>query len=481
MILVCVSKELSFGTEAGTNLTLLPFVPAPREDGNLVLDPGRVYLALEETVQALTGVTMQQGLPQPIRLAGGILDQLPQRPQPLAEMLHNPPKRQVRICLINGGGGGLGDGILSAPAFKVLGQRLHAATGAEPILVAYSMLPQRTKAVLAGVPGLEVRPMPLSLAEFMEYDAVADLSGMLDDPAFHRSHMTDFVLARLGIDPTEVPDAEKAPFLHLPKEVPDEVARGLGRAYAVAAGKPLVAVIFLSSYTRSLPEDKAARLVRLLAGANCQPVLLFPEGHSVEAFMARHELHGVAVDCSAASRTFLDYFLLLAGMDGIVTVDTSAVHVGAALRKPTVALFNSIRMEYRIRYSPTVHGIQMAYRGRTCQAPCGLSKSRAFIQGQLPDGKPFRLECGYACDEAVERAAILEEAGTAIDRIDPAADVATAYEAIRQRAVARLHAHLAPCWGSLDEEEVVRGLIAMMEADPEEAAMSREVVHVGAE
>ena len=480
MILVCVSKDLSFGTEAGTNLTLLPFVPAAREDGTLVLDPSRVYLALEETVQALTGVTMQQGMPQPIRLAGALLEQLPRRPQPLAALLRNPPRRQVRICLINGGGGGLGDGILSAPAFTVLGKRLHAATGAEPILVAYSMLPQRTGAVLAGVPGLTVRPMPFSLAEFLGYDAVADLSGMLDDPLFHQTHMTDFVLARLGIDPTEVPDAEKTPFLRLSRAVPDEVARGLGRAYAVAAGKPLVAVIFLSSYTRSLPEDKAARLLRRLAGADCQPVLLFPEDHSVEAFMARHELHGVAVDCSAASRTFLDYFLLLAGMDAIVTVDTSAVHVGAALGKPTVALFNSINMEYRIRYSPTVHGIQLAYQGRSCTAPCGLSKSRAFIQGRLPDGKPFRLECGYACDEAVEREAILDAAALAISRIDMTGDVAEQYEKIRQQMADRFHASSAPCWDSLSEDEVVRSLIALMEA-AEDAAMVREVIHVGAE
>lgn len=480
MILVCLPKEISFATEEGTNFTLLPFVPATRDDGNLVLDPGRVYLALEETVQALISMTMKQELPQPIRLAGALLDHLPQRPQPLAEMLHNPPKRQVRICLVNGGGGGLGDGILSAPAFKVLSQRLHAATGAEPILVAYSMLPQRTGAVLAGVPGLEVRPMPFSLSEFMEYDAVADLSGMLDDPIFHRSHMTDFVLTRLGIDPTSVSAVEKAPFLDLSKEVSDDIALGLGRAYAVAAGKPLVAVIFLSSYTRSLPEAKAAQVIRRVASEGCQPVLLFPKGHSVEAFMERHELQNVVVDCSAVSKTFLDYFMLLAGMDAIITVDTSAVHVGAALGKPTVALFNSINMEYRIRYSPTVHGIQLTYQGRTCTAPCGLSKSRAFIQGKLPDGKPFRLECGYACDEAVDREAILDAAGLAISRIDLAGDVAEQHEKIRQQMADRFHANLAPCWDNLSEDEVVRNLIALMNA-ADESAMPEEVVHVGAE
>jgi len=480
MKLLCFPQEISFGSEEGTSLTLLSFVPEARADGKLVLDPGRVYLVLEETMQALAGTIMRHGLPEPVLFSNDLLGRLSRRPQPLAKFMAKPPRRQVRICLINGGGGGLGDGILSAPAFNILGQRLRAATGAEPILVAYSMLPQRTAAVLAGVPGLEVRPIPFSLAEFMEYDAVADLSGMLDDPVFHQSHMTDFVLGRLGIEPTAVPAAEKEPFLSLPATIPDEAAKGLATAFAAAAGRPLVAVVFISSYTRSLPEAKAARLIRLLAGKNYQPVLLFPQGHSAEAFLERHDLRGMAVDCSASSRTFLHYFMLLAGMDAIVTVDTSAVHVGAALRKPTVALFNSINMEYRIRYSPTVHGIQLAYQGRTCRTPCGLSKSRAFIQGALPNGQPFRLECGYACDEAVAREAILDAAGAAISRIDPAGDVAKQCEVIRQQMADRFHANYSPCWDMLAEEAVAQELDGMMCA-ANGAAMPREVVHVGAE
>ena len=481
MKLVCFPREMAVGYDDGTVGTLLPFAPEVRSDGNLVLDPDRVYLALEETVQGLISSAIQHRLPQPVRFASEIMGRLPSQPRPLTEILAQPPQRQVRVCLINGGGGGLGDGILFAPALRIISQRLQALTGAVPQLVAYSMLPQRTTVVLSGIPGLQVRPMPMTLAEFMGYDAVANLSGMLDDPQFQQAHMTDFVLARLGIDPAVVPAVEKAPCLCLPSVIPNEVAVGLGKAYAAAAGKPLVAVIFISSYTRSLPEPKAAALIRRLAEEGYQPVLMFPEDHSALAFLARQELQGVAVDISAASRSFLDYFMLLAGMDAIVTVDTSAVHIGAALNKPTVALFNSINMEYRIRYSPSVHGIQLVYQGRSCQAPCGLSKSRAFIQGKLSNGEPFRLECGYACDEAVARDEILDEAGAAMARIDPTVDISPQINAIRQRMADRLHAALSPCWENLDEETVVRGLRQMMQPVASTAERTSEVMHVGAE
>jgi hypothetical protein len=462
MIPVCFAQEMTIGYDDGTAGRLLPFVPAVRADGNTVLDPHRVYLAMEETVQGIVQGTLRP----PLLLAREILGKLAGMPVPVAELLAGRvlPARsgQLRVCLVNGGGGGLGDGILFAPALTVLAERLQRLTGETPRLVVTSMMPQRTRVVLGAVPGIEVRPMPMSLAEFMGFDAFADMSGMLEDPGFQQTHMTDFALQRLGIDPAGVAAGEKRPLLRLTAEVPPAVAAALAQARDRACGRPLAALIFISSYTRSLPRPQAAALVRGLAGAGFLPVLLIPEGHAAGEFVTRYGLAQTVVDLSAASRSFIDYFLLLAGMDAIVSVDTSAVHVGAALGKPTVGLFNSINMAYRIRYSPTVHGIQLAYRGRKCQAPCGLSKARAFVEGKLPGGRPFRLECGYACDEAVAREKILADAIAAIRAMDGAGDVAAQYEAIRREVAERLHAALSPCWSALDEEAVVGALQRMM-------------------
>jgi ADP-heptose:LPS heptosyltransferase len=47
----------------------------------------------------------------------------------------------------------------------------------------------------------------------------------------------------------------------------------------------------------------------------------------------------------------------IAGMvDCIVSPDTSLVHIGAALRKPTAGVFFSIDPDLRVRHMPTVRG-----------------------------------------------------------------------------------------------------------------------------
>lgn len=484
MIPVCLPNRIVLTLEEGAAVEMPSFRPEMR-NGGTVLDTNRVFLVLEETLAGLRSAMRGQGLGEPLVLSGELFTAIPGCPVPVGEFLRGErpiPERGLTVCLVNGGGGGLGDGILFAPALRVLARRLRELTAGEVRLLVFSSLPLRTRAVLAGIPELVVRPMPMALAEYLGCDAVADLSGMLDDPAFHRSHMTDFALTRLGIDPGSVPDREKRPVLHLEGRLPAGVAAALAATRGRASGRPLVAVIFISSYTRTLPEAKAASLLRRLAGEGWQPVLLFPEGHSAPAFMERHGLAEIAVDLSPASPGFREYFRLLAGMDAIVSVDTSAVHVGGALAKPTVALFNSIDMDNRIRYSPSVHGIQLRYRGRVCQAPCGLSKARAWVSAVLADGRELRLECGYACDEAVDRQAILEEAGAAIQGIDPGGDIAGQSAAIKARMADRFHARLSPCWDACSEDEIVTALHDLSGyRHGGNTETSSEVIHVGAE
>ncbi len=68
-----------------------------------------------------------------------------------------------------------------------------------------------------------------------------------------------------------------------------------------------------------------------------------------------------------------DYITAISCSDVVVSSDSSACHIGAALKKPTVALFGPIASSLRTHYSPTVIPIDAGYSGKKCSSPCGLS------------------------------------------------------------------------------------------------------------
>jgi len=360
----------------------------------------------------------------------------------------------VSVCLFNGAGGGLGDAIMAGAAIRCLAERLHAHTGAVPQLDVFSIFPARATAVLLGIPGIRVLPLRLSLARFGMYDGVADCSGLVQDPEFGRLHMTDCFLKRLGIEPDSVAPAAKRPRLE-PLAPSPAVAGAVAAARERSAGRQLVALVFRSALTRTMPDHLAARLLGMLRDDGFQPVIFMDTPAEAARFLHAFHLTDTVVDLSPTSIGFREYIALLGAMDGIVSVDTSAVHIGAALGKPVVAIFNSIAKDLRIRYSPTVIGIQIAYHGRTCTAPCNRSKGLAEFQGTLPGGVSFGWRFGYACEEAVDSATVLEAAKQHVARIDSAAPIEPQLEAVhRELADAFASGSRAPCWEHLDLDAV---------------------------
>ncbi|MDP2104500.1 MAG: glycosyltransferase family 9 protein, partial [Desulfobulbaceae bacterium] len=365
MIPLCFPQEIAIRCDNGSELRLLAANPAEQTNDHRV-DPSRIYLALEETLTNIKRLCINSGLPQPIVLPRETLNNYSSHPLPLRTFLEQPQKAapaKISICLINGGGGGLGDGIMFAPALDILLSRLRDMSIEDIRLTLCTLLPGRTSSILGNIPGVRIAAMPVPLTDFLAHDTYADFSGMLTDPTFNTTHMTDLILERLGIDPLTIPPAAKEPFLNTNSPSFPIVDAALAQARAKANGKPLVAAIFISSYTRTMPEAQFAALTKKLA-THYQPAIIFPEGFESHTFIERHNLTGIVSDLSAASPTFDHYFALLAGVDAIVSVDTSAVHIGAAFKKPTVALFNSIRLDTRITYSPTVQGIQLSFEGK---------------------------------------------------------------------------------------------------------------------
>ena len=451
MIPICFPQDVYLRSDGGEAIQLLASGAAPT--------PDRIYLVLNELLEQMVRDCKNNGIAVPVRLPESLLAS-PHRPARLADILRagQPLKRQeMRICLFNGGGGGLGDAIMFAPALRILSERLRQLGVTKCRLDVFSMFAGRTAVIFQGLADVRVRPLPLSLQEFLQYDAYVDYSGMLLDQDFQQSHMTDFALGRMGIDPASVADREKAPFLNLDQERPPALEQAISNARQAAGNKPLVAVIFRSSLTRTMPDCKAAGLCEVMAQAY-QPVILLPSREEARQFVIRNVLSSTVIDLSEHSTSFMQYMLLLQAMDGLVSVDTSAVHIGGALHKPTVAIFNSINHAYRTRYSPTVTAMQLPYRGKSCQAPCGLSKITSFVEGKLGSGRQFRLEFGHACDEAIDKNQLLDEVIGQINAGEAAGTAEANLAAIQAQAAPKFSGPPAPCWEKLKINDVLRVL-----------------------
>ncbi|MCK5218659.1 hypothetical protein KAR10_04005, partial [bacterium] len=242
---------------------------------------------------------------------------------------------------------------------------------------------------------------------------------------------------------------------------PATVKMALAQARHAAGSRPLTAVIFIATKTRSMPDDLAAQIAREMM-PDCQPVIVMPSGLDSKAFLRKHNLQKTALDMSPVSNDFAHYIAILAGMDAIVSVDTSAVHIGAALRKPTIGIFSSIDHRLRVRYSSTVHPIQLCYSGRECHAPCGLSKNRYHFQTMLTNGRQIYWDFGYSCDEAFDRQEMTAWLDGKLQRLDLQGDTERQLQDIRRAASECFTKEPAPCWKTLNVPEIIKMLNGMI-------------------
>lgn len=455
MIPLCFPQPLLLNGQDTPQMQLLAYKP----EVGTILDSSRVYLFLEETYKSMLDSCQDAGLAPPIPLAPGIIQEIPAAPLDLKKYWQQPISSpdNLQVCLINGGGGGLGDGVMFAPALNILTAHLKKQSGIAKVQIdVFSSLPKRTNAILGDIPGVRVLPLPLTLQEFTNYDLYTDFSGMMLDKLFAHAHMTDFALQKMGIDPANVDDSLKNPRI---QKIPalQTVKISLAQARQAAYTRPLTAVIFTATKTRSMPDDLAAKIMKEMLPV-AQPVIIMPPGSASKTIIERNNLQEVAIDMSPVSTNFSSYIAILAGMDAIISVDTSAVHLGAALGKPTIGIFSSIDHRLRVKYSSTVQPIQITYSGRKCQAPCGLSKNRFYYQTTLANGRQISWSFGYSCAEAFEQNKMIEWLDRSLQQINLEDDTNRQLHNIRKLASEYFTLEAAPCWQALDVDEIINTL-----------------------
>ena len=254
-------------------------------------------------------------------------------------------KDKIRVAVVNGMGGGIGDNIVGMTALNIFYDQLMNYFKEVDIGI-FTLRPRGLPILRQETIVNEIYLMPAPAELLFQYDAVVDLSNMTGWPIF-KQEMIDFYLQAMSIDPQSVSPEEKRCFVKLNELVVRElepVVKALK-----TTGRPLLLYHPISSSPiRSVPQELISEhLNHILDTKDFLVVSLLPINFEHPRFVNLHSF----------SKKGFDYFAyLISQMDAVITVDTAVYHVADAFSVPTVVLFTSIPPEHRISYYPFQRG-----------------------------------------------------------------------------------------------------------------------------
>ncbi len=268
---------------------------------------------------------------------------LEEKLRPLVSKIGN---EKIRVAVVNGMGGGIGDNLVGMTALNIFYDTLLKFFKQVEIGV-FTLRPRAIPILTQETIVNEIYLMPSPVELLFNYDAVVDLSNMTGWPTF-KQPMIDFYLQAFSLDPSSVPAERKRCFVKLSEPVKTElepVVKALK-----ASGRPLLLYHPLSSAElRSVPQNIALKhITRIIEKTNYLVVSLveLPFKHPRFVCLANYSKKG-----------FDYYAYLVSQVDAIITVDTATYHIADTFCIPTVVFFTSIPPEHRISYYPHQKGI----------------------------------------------------------------------------------------------------------------------------
>lgn len=260
------------------------------------------------------------------------------------------PSEHFRFLIVNGFGGNLGDNLIGTtaldhllklmrelfPSFSI--DFLHSVTSNPFNAQLVSRAPEINHCLRGGV----------NLAGLASYDGVFEFSYLLTYPKYFELPTVDFYLWWFGLDPQSIAPELKRNSLRISHQALDHV-RAILAEHSFSGGQKRVLFSHKASVPlRSVPAKQAKRLVSemLSADENLVVVLDF-------ALDLQHpRLWNLDGKINQP-----DYLLaLMAQMDGLITVDSFALHVADALALPTVLLATSLPPSH-YPYYPYMEGM----------------------------------------------------------------------------------------------------------------------------
>ena len=277
------------------------------------------------------------------------------------ERLQLPPSelpQESKIILLRGGG--IGDLIMLTPAIRALGEALPPHS---QIILATSRDKQSLFEKESFIDSIVSHPIRMS--DFMEADYFVDFTA--NDTLFASGHMTDFYLAKCHIDYRKV--ANKIPWIS--SEL--KSSQTVGGIFEGIRRNHKGAIVLLSGEASDIIRTVPPDILRI-----------FPESFDEILFIVPLKSGDTKnVECGEYINTgnvfFLDTFSSLTDFvsaiqacDAVISADSAAYHIAAALGKPCLAIFGPVHSSRRALYYPTVHPVDPVYNGNCCCSPCGI-------------------------------------------------------------------------------------------------------------
>ena len=278
---------------------------------------------------------------------------LPGFPEPLMIPLSDIPQGK-RLIIIRDAG--IGDMIMLIPALK----KLREIVG-HKVEIGLCTLKDRHALVEGLGYANRLYPLPIRLSELVEnadyFIGFPDIKGI-----YNRVNMTDFYLDSMNIDPEAIPASDKIP------EIPRGLLRQEGtiREIRRVSGDWAIRAFYspgASDPIRRLPPS----ILRTLARNFPDILFLTPETIPEEV----KDLENIIlIDTSASLSSFAT---AINECDILVSSDSGAYHIAAAIGKPSLVFFGPIPSMLRSTYyTYTVSLDPFDYMGETCVPPCGI-------------------------------------------------------------------------------------------------------------
>ncbi len=274
-----------------------------------------------------------------------------EEPEPLTLQLaalkaRFPNKKHWRFVVVNAFGTNLGDCVLGMTAMrsvaKHLGQHLDS-------FVIDMLLGTNTSAgnfdIVGHEPWIgEVRVTGPTLQEFASYDGYFDFTGLIALPRFTEIPIADWYVWWAGMEPAGVDTEAKRNKLNIPWSVWTEIADVLKGT----SGKRVLFNPKASVSLRTFPDAEAASFVQRLLDIDPDLWIVLDRPLNIK--------HLRVIDLSEKINSPQKFQALIAQLDGVITVDTFAVHVADAAGVPAVGLFASVPPN-AYPYYPLHHGM----------------------------------------------------------------------------------------------------------------------------
>ena len=263
--------------------------------------------------------------------------------------------------------GGIGDHVMFMPALRAL-KRLLPHSDIEIWLA----IQKDMFTLFKGQRFIDkLFPLPLPMTNLLEADYYVDFSDSIHESDFNTQHPADCYMSSFGLKPCET--AEKSISLNLNGSRSRLITQLFNVIKEEYKDRPLILMQWLASVNlRSLPPESLSALTR-----KNRDFLFISAHHHTQAKRSAGDITTAdmnVIDISCHIRDLSDFITAVNMSDGVISTDSSAYHVAAALDKPALAIFGPITSGLRTSYYPKVVSIDAHYKGNTCSSPCYTHK-----------------------------------------------------------------------------------------------------------